>query len=249
MKNYFTLLFILGILLIGACGKVDPPDIPPEQGKAYYPLTDIERIYQLDSVTFDLNGNQRVQDTSTGLLRHRMQMIDSNWVIAVSYRKEGTSDWKLQSYISVVRQGREIIENANGAPLRKLIWPIERGSHWEETALVPSNHTITIEGEPVQPFSAPWDVTVTDINGSFVLDSFEFGETLHKEMIEEDLLIEYRKAEEIYAKDIGLVYSYTAILDTQCEHKNNDISNCIDDTWEDKANRGFIAELTLKSWK
>ena len=249
MTNISIAFISVFLCILTACGTVDPPDIPPEQGKDYYPLQEMQLIYQVDTVTFDLNGTMRVQDTSRGFLRHRIKQIDSNWVIEQSYRKQGDSEWQAEYFISIIQQGKEIIENSNGAPLRKIIWPIEEGSSWEETALVSSDHTITIEGEPVQPFSAPWNATVVSIGDQYQLDSFSFEEVLQKQMIMEDLLIEYRDVSEIYAKDIGLVYRYSSILDTQCEHKNNDISNCIDDAWEDKANRGFIAEMKLISWQ
>lgn len=249
MNNFLKIfLFSLGLALV-ACGKVTPPEIPPEQGKDYYPLKEIQRIYTVDTITFDLEGTNRVQDTTSGFIRHRMQWIDSSWVIENAFRKSDSATWEVRSYTSVIEQGREIIEMAGGAPLRKLIWPIDKGSSWEETALVPHDHTLIIEGEPVQPFSVPWNVTVEGILESHTLEGTDYAATLHKDMIEEDLLIEYRKANEIYALDIGLIYSYTAILDTQCEHKGSDISKCIDDAWADKANRGFIAELKLISWQ
>lgn len=241
-------LFFLGLTLI-ACGKVTPPEIPPEQGREYYPLKEIQRIYAVDTITFDLEGTNRVQDTTSGFIRHRMQWIDSSWVVENAFRQSDSAKWEVRSYTSVIEQGREIIEIANGAPLRKLIWPIDVGSSWEETALVPHDHIITIEREPIQPFSVPWNVSVEGIHEIHSLEGTDYLATLHKNMIKEDLLIEYREASEIYARDIGLIYSYTAILDTQCEHKDSDISNCIDDAWTEKANRGFIAELKLISWQ
>lgn len=232
-----------------SCGTVDPPEIPPTQGKDYYPLQEMQRLYQVDTITFDLNGNMRVQDTSFGYLRHRLQMIDSNWVIELAYRADSTLDWQIQEYISIIEQDAAIIENFGGAPLQKIKWPIKEGSSWEETAFVPADYTIVISGEPVKPFSAPWNVNVSSFDEPFQLNELTFDETLTKQMVDEDLLIEYRKVSEVYARNIGLIYQHARILDTQCEHRNNNIENCLDDKWVDKANRGYITEMKLISWQ
>jgi hypothetical protein len=58
-------------------------------------------------------------------------------------------------------------------------------------------------------------------------------------------LIERRFVEERYARTVGLVEKTVMILDTQC---GGNLSNCIDLSWEQKAEKGFMLKMTVNNY-
>gem|GEM_PF-905016 len=238
--------FCIGALLLCmGCGSVEEDPRTYYDAFSFYPLDSQVLVYQVDSTLFDLQGNQRVQRMSSSFLRYTQIFESGQWWWLIHRKAADTSDWVLSERIGITEEQGDIWETHSGAILKKMDQPLFSGYSWEETIGVSSDYTVTLEGESFQPFSAPWIVEAAIREDGYERKGLRFDTYLVKRMEPLDLLIEYRAMEEIYALGVGLVSRALYIADTQCEHKGGLLENCVDESWDEKANRGYQISMEL----
>lgn len=237
---YFCALF-----LCMACGSVVDDPRTYYDARLFYPLDSQVLIYQVDSTLFDLEGTQRVQRTSSSFLRYRQVFESEQWWWRIDWKAADTSDWQFSERIGISEEQGDIWETQSAAILKKIDQPLFSGHSWEESVGVSPNYTVTLQGESFQPFSAPWIVEAEIKEDGYERNGFRFDRYLVKKMQPQDLLIEYRSMDEIYAQGVGLVFRQLYIADTQCEHRGGLLENCVDEAWEEKANRGYQMSMEL----
>ena len=84
-----------------------------------------------------------------------------------------------------------------------------------------------------------WNYRLREFAVADTIGGMNYDEVMVIEQANNENSIELRRAQEKYAKGIGLVYRELYILDTQC------IADCEGQTWEEKAEKGMILKQTL----
>ena len=110
---------------------------------------------------------------------------------------------------------------------------------WNGNKFIDEGTVISVAGESVTIFKN-W---LYEYRGTG--ESVEVGGQIYNDVVtvyqaDEENLIELRLSYEQYARGIGMIYREMKILDTQC------ILPCEGETWEEKAEKGFIIRQTLR---
>ncbi|MCC6724075.1 MAG: hypothetical protein IT258_06155, partial [Saprospiraceae bacterium] len=100
---------------------------------------------------------------------------------------------------------------------------------------------VTVAGESIEMFKG-WDYRILQAGEAASFGALQFDETATVEESDSENLIELRRSMSTYAKGIGLVYRELWILDTQC------LENCVGQSWEEKAEKGFILKQTITNY-
>ncbi len=250
---------ILGIILLlcfSSCNKnkIEEPNL--DFGYDYFPL-DIGNtwVYTADSIIFDPIAFGTKIDTIQFLIRETItdtfRSNSGQLVYRVKYEEQGKDrNWQVKFIYSAQMEPTRAIRTENNLSFIKIVFPLELGRSWNGNAFIDEQKIIKVAGEPISMFKG-WE------NYSF-LEQFEkidvngqsFDDVFKVEMANSENLVEFRKANEYYAKGIGLVFQELIILDTQCQVCcNKDLVICNGISWEEKAERGFIFRKTLISFQ
>jgi hypothetical protein len=249
MRKLEGIIAVVFFSLILGCGSVDLKDLDVSFQSNYFPLQQMDRLYTVDSIQYDLVGGAQVIDSSSSHLRQRLDSVNGSWFLEWAFRPDSSSAWEIRSYSEIDSAENALLEIGGEVTLVKLEFPLNEMSSWDESRLVDPGYETLIKGERVRPFSVPWEVKLLALDVRDSVGDFNFDHVIKKVSVDEDFLIERRRVEEWYADDIGLVWSRWDILDTQCEHLSGDLSDCIEVPWTDKANKGYTVTLTLESFE
>lgn len=201
-------------------------------------------IYQVDSIIFDpgMAGINRIESTSWIKMEATERFIsvtsgDTIQPINRFWRPDESSGWQFHGngFISCTKNRLEYTEN--NLTYLKIPTPVSVGDYWQGLPVFPDNYSIFIAGEPLKPFSGTNNSTLESLTVASVPGFSQATEVLTVRPFYSENLLEYRSAQEKYAKGIGLIYLETAMFDTQLIEPGV--------AWEEKAQKGFFARLQL----
>lgn len=249
--SYLALILALIGISVWSC---DPDDDTEEFvidfGYEYFPL-EIGKFmeYRLDSVIFDTTSIGVTRDTNVWFARE--EVVDTfrdlsnelNYRIERSQRKSSTDPWEIESVYAAILKTDQAIRIEDNFRFIKMVFPLRRGDIWDGNIFIDDETIITIAGESIEMFKS-WSYELDELDEQAVVNNMPFDSvaTIFQANNQEGPdpnLIELRFSKEQYAKNLGLIYREMRILDTQC------IADCINDPWEDKAQKGFILFQTL----
>ncbi|MBI1223670.1 MAG: hypothetical protein GC192_00410 [Bacteroidetes bacterium] len=245
MKNLrFPLtLTLFAALTVMACKKTKD-DYSTELGLEYFPL-EIGKFmeYEVDSTIFDPNGDTSVFYSRTFVKEEIIDTLSDNngnvlYKIEHFERTADTLPWVIKKVLSVSIQENQAIRTEDNLRFIKLTFPVKKNANWDGNIHFDEGLIVTVAGETLEMFKG-WKYRIRQVDEPLSIGNFQFDETATVEEADNENLIELRKSSAIYAKGIGLVYRELWILDTQC------IDNCIGQTWEEKAEKGFILKQTI----
>ncbi len=230
----------LCIFFCSACRTVED-DFLLEDQSDYFPLVvGQERIYELDSVVFDLNAAQVIDSAH---LFWREVVADTFrdaegalWYTIERYqRKADTLPWVFSRTLAASQEAGRALWLENNLKFVKLVFPFDEFTFWDGNAYIPQGVNITIGGETLKAFD-DWDYRIEQLLEADTLGSLVYPDVVVVREADSENLISLRRAESRYARAKGLVYRSWTILDTQV----------LDEVipWEEKAEKGFI----LKQW-
>ncbi len=245
---FFFVFLLIGISLLPSC-KPETEEIEVDFGYDYFPLEVGKFIeYDVDSIIYDNVNNAIVVDSISFAMREEIvdTLIDNEGNLAYiveRFEKITTESpwvskdiWVAQS---VDNQGHRVEENLR---FIKLTFPVSiETTPWDGNTFIDPNTTISVAGESIVIFKN-WLYEYSEVDAFRVINNFQFDSTLTVVQANEENLIELRYSSETYAKGVGLVYKEMKILDTQC------ITPCTNDTWEEKAEKGFIVRQTVRDF-
>jgi hypothetical protein len=244
VKNHLPLItFGLLVALLSAC-KETPDDYTTEFGYEYFPLQVGKFIeYQMDSTIYDPNGDTTVYHSTTFMREEILDTLsDNNGNIVYKIEQYGRAadslPWVIKKVLSATIIDNEAIRTEDNLRFIKLTFPARNGTRWNGNAHFDDGLIVEVAGETLEMFKG-WEYRTQAIGETATVGNFQFEETATVEEAENENLIELRRSIATYAKGIGLVQREMWILDTQC------IDDCVNETWEGKAEKGFILKQTI----
>ncbi len=239
LMRVFTWLFLC-LFLWSACRTVEDDFLPTDQSD-YFPLAlGQERIYELDSIVFDLNAAQRIDSAH---LFWREVVADTFrdaggelWYTIERYQRQAdTLPWVFSQTLAASRENGRAFWLENNLKFVKLVFPFDEFTFWDGNAYIPQGVEITVGGETLKAFD-DWSYGVDHLAEADTLQSKIYEQVAFIREAESENLISLRLAESRYARGVGLIYRAWTILDTQV------LDEAI--PWEEKAEKGFV----LKQW-
>jgi len=100
---------------------------------------------------------------------------------------------------------------------------------------------ISVAGESIFIFKN-WLYEYREIGVPLEVNGLNFDDVVTIYQADEKNFIELRESYERYARGVGLVERQMRILDTQC------IAECEGQTWEEKAEKGFIVRQEIRDY-
>ncbi len=247
----FLLLSLL--LLLSGCKEESLPAGVEVKGAAYFPL----RIgstwyYAVDSVTLRAEINGIRYDTVH--FEAREQLLDSfvnaageTWYSGERWeRSDSTAGWRFTATFALQKDQRTANKTINNLSFTKLSFPASEGKRWDgHTAFDPFRPS-AVGGEFLDVY-AGWEYAYQSIGEAYTLpNGLIYPDVLVVQQAAIDNLIDRRIAYEVYAKEVGLIASFVDARHTQCRICcGGETANCIDLSWEAKAEKGFLLQQSL----
>ncbi|NND07709.1 MAG: hypothetical protein HKN87_15135 [Saprospiraceae bacterium] len=240
-------IFLLVMLasLFQCVSELEDPVDTAIYGHDYYPLAlGDSRIYQVDSVQFDLDveGNP-TRDSSRYFIRELVVEDFENELGETIYRVQiyraasAAGPWAIDGVATRSRTNRQAHYMEGNVRFINLVFPLEEGTSWDGNAFIPDDMVVFIRGESLQMFSN-WEYKVLSENLSETIGGRVYDEVATVQQVDVENAIERRFSIEKYAKQIGLIYREREMLDSSCKY-TGDLGPCIGKTWSEKAGRGF----------
>ena len=241
------ILLSLTILLGWNCEKSETEEINVYQGKEYFPLEIGKYLeYEMDSIIFDTTAVGVIIDTVELLVREEITETFEDLLGRTNYRVERserstTSDpWVIKSIYAALITENQAQRVEDNFRFVKMIFPLRDGEIWDGNQFIDPQTIITVAGETVEMYK-DWQYEVEDVHRIDLFNAMPFDSVTTVYQANSENLIEYRFSMEKYATGVGLIYREMWILDTQC------ISDCLGQSWEEKAQKGFIIRQTITS--
>jgi len=238
-----TLLLAAALFALAACNRVEDDFVPPDH-LDFFPL-EIGRgwIYAVDSTLYDPNGLPPVR-TSHRLVRERILDTLHDLSGTVRFRIERAErlhdslPWQVTKIYSASRDAARAYRTEENLRFIKLVFPIRESQTWNPIPFFDAQTEVEVAGETLEMFKG-WSARTVAFPIADTLGAFAFDSAAVVRSADSENLIELRFAEERYARGVGLYRRTLRILDTQC------IEACQGQSWEEKAERGFLLEQRL----
>lgn len=235
--SLFFRLLMVGAFSFG-CAKAELGniDLSPQQ---YYPLSlGLERFFQIDSIFFVPKAGGVVRDSASVQVRERIVDTLRNLSGELVYRieqfeRQKTKDtWVLRKVFSEYLSQNRLIRTEDNLPLIKMVFPLQLHQKWGSIVFLDPALRVTVRGQPLEMFKG-WVSELSEWQSIWHMDGKKYEQTLTIQTANFENALELRQGLERYTQGIGLIYRELQILDTQC-------LNCQGQTWQKKAQRGFI---------
>ena len=232
-------LFFLFVLLAG-CEK--EPNISIDLKEDYYPLEVSKTwIYEVDSLKFSplfIGG----KDSVHWELKEEVASVFKDdagrdvYRIERYLRKNENDSWKPAKVFFAINENNKAELQENNVKFIKLVFPPKEGKTWNGNALISNNDTLE--------YFQDWEYEYTEVDVPASINGQSFANTLTVLEVDDENLLEKRYSTAQYARGVGLIYR---------EQYNLRIvdSNIPSPTipWEEKANRGYILRMKIKSYQ
>jgi hypothetical protein len=195
MKKLFRISALL-LLVLAACdtAPVEPVNIPP-QGLDYMPLTLRHFVsYNVRETRYALNASPQV---ITYQLKEvvQEQIIASDgtpaWRIVRFRRANGRQNWQVENVWLARKDERRAIRHEDNVPFVKLIFPFRLGIRWDGNALNDQ---------------ARENYELEHLNKAYIFDGKTYSETATVLQRADSSLVSKDFRQEVYARNIGLIY-------------------------------------------
>lgn len=252
MKNILS-IFVVSLLFFASC-NTDPTveNLSIDYGFDYYPV-EIGKyiIYDVDSVVYDPNQSGTFIDTTSFQVKE--EVVDSTidnegrivYIIHYSTRDSMNQPWNLENVYTTVVEDFWVERTEDNLRFIKMIFPPRVDSTWDGNRLFAEDgFIVTVRGETLEMFKN-WQSVTKEKSSSGTIGGLTFDDIIIIQHANDENLIERRFVEEKYARGVGLVNKKVMILDTQC---GGNLSDCIDLSWEEKAEKGFILDMSIREY-
>ena len=247
--KFFIPFLIIGTVFFQSCGGGTEAD-PIEFGYDYFPLEIGKYIeYDVDSIIYDIGAGNTVVSRENSI-QVREEVTDSfpdnegrlMYRIERYERADAMEEWRVSDVWTATvtdRQAERIEENLR---FIKMVFPVSDNTNpWNGNKYIDENLVISVAGESIFIFKN-WLYEYREIGEALNIGGFPFDDVVTIYQADEENFIELRRSFERYARGVGLVEREIWILDTQC------IGDCVGDTWEIKAEKGFIVRQTIRDY-
>ena len=200
-RHQASLLPVLGLcFLLTACSKL--ADVPPGQtGYDYFPLETGRYIqYDLTGVTYSLTAppvTVRYQIKEVVKEAFRDQTGQENYQIKRLIRSKAGDAWELDSVWSARRTMTQALRVENNIHFVKCVFPVQEGVKWNGNAFNDRQEEVYRLRSVAKPY---------------VVNGQPFNETLTVLQRTDSSLVGQDKRLEVYAKNIGLIYKESVVV-------------------------------------
>ena len=192
------------------------------------------KTYDVEEIDLDIIAGKN--DTTKYQLRELYQStyIDTagNTVYRVERYRNDDSIWVLQDVVRELTSLTTFDRIVDNQRQVKIVYPLVRNMEWD------GNRYLHIDSNNY--YFENWSYQIEYFDQSGTVNSLSFDSTLFVNHIRIHDVHIYRDANEIYAKDIGLIYKKIAYFDSQ---------NASNLSWNEKAETGFSIEMKINSYK
>jgi hypothetical protein len=249
-----TPVFLFLLLLCNGCSNretIDPQPFDASQLE-YFPLKSGKYIvYQVDSLVFDpaISGGIALDSSSTFVLEMMTDSLPDNngrlqYILERYERKQTSEPWTFKFAGTLSRTNGQGVRTEQNLRFLKMLFPMDKRSHWDGNLWIDENREIEIAGERMLPF-IHWSYAVDSIDVPAEIGGFRFDSTLVITEADNDNVIEKRFSRAWYAKNIGLVKREQWILDSQYCNQIPAPADCTTRPWELKAEKGYILRQVI----
>ena len=251
MKGSFLFAFAV-LVFLTSCGD-DPVEQPgAAKSEEYFPLAIGKYVeYRVDSIVFDDAPGGNTQTSVTFLLREEIvdytvsQLGDTVYYIHRSRRADEASPWILKDVWTAEYNENNVLRTEENLIFKKMTLPVYKDLTWIATSYISPETSVLIGTENLEPYEF-WESVVLTVDGAAQVGTFNFPAGNVMEIIQadsdDDLMKRY--VHETYARGIGLVARKDSILDSRCIDLG-DFGPCIDKSWSEHANKGYILSQVL----
>ena len=244
MKKYIVFLGLALLVLFTACEKEIEVITDRDLGFSYYPIAmGSEWIYSSDSIlyneqlssidTFQSFIKELVVDTFTN------EQEENVFIIERYFKRKMDDQWEVTDVWTTTVSDSRVKETEENLTFVKLVFPPNLGQKWDGNSFIDMNTEVIVGGETLVPYKY-WDYKVSEVGESLVLGDKTYSDVLSVSQATDTSEIELRYSLEKYAKNIGMVYLEQKILEYQ---------EGPGETWEEKANKGYILRMKLLEYK
>ncbi|MEZ4915655.1 MAG: hypothetical protein R2836_01570 [Chitinophagales bacterium] len=201
--------------------------------------------YEVDSITFDNNTNPVTIDTAHYFIREVFDTTytdaSNNEAIRVEqYRKNLESDVYQINYVGNAQfTTGNFQRNFHDLRYMALTFPVREGNDWQGNIFIDVNSSDPYNFLNDDLYN--WTYTYTEVDVAKEIGGFSLDSCVVVQQIDEANLFEMKYAQEIYARNIGMVYKEMKILNTQVPPSGV--------PFEERAESGFILTYTLKDYQ
>lgn len=181
--------------MLSSCGTDDGGEANPDRGEDFYPLKEgIVRIYHVDSIVFN-SFNQSI-DTFRYQVRYRVgdTIGEREWLTYLmirDIRSDSFHQWAFDAEQEVSVDDQFILERVNNEAFVKLTFPVKEFKTWDGNLY-----------NSMDPETYSYEYVDTEFNGKYISSTSALKVLLRERLNE----LEEIKAEEVYARDLGLLY-------------------------------------------
>ncbi|NNE26603.1 MAG: hypothetical protein HKN09_07150 [Saprospiraceae bacterium] len=240
--KYLTSAFLL-VLIFSSC-QDDGTTVPDDGtfGYKYYPVAMGKYwIYQVDSTIYDDAGANVI--SSSSYVKEEIvdffinEFDDTTFVLNRSIAKNLNDEFTTTDAWTIEKNEFMVARTEENLRFVKLVFPVGLDRRWKGNQF-DELIAIDVAGESIQVYKDWGDYVIVNEGQTLNTDSLQFKEVI--EVLQGDATneIERRYAKEYFAPDIGMIKKEMIILDTQCIF-------CPGESWEEKAEAGFILSQTL----
>ncbi len=244
MKNLLCASAMLACLFLLASCETTPDDYQTDPGYEYFPLeVGKYAVYEVDSTIFDPTGDTMVFSSKTQVKEEVVDTISDNngetlYKIERYQRQADTLPWQVSKVFTASIQDNKAILTEDNLRFIKLVFPARKNAAWNGHVHFNPSLIVTVAGESLEMFKG-WAYKIEDIIEQDSVGNLAFDDVLTVREANNENLIELRRSNVKYARGIGLIYRELWILDTQC------IEACEGQSWEEKAEKGFILKQRI----
>ena len=250
LRRITFLIFSVALFNVGCKNNAVIEELDIDYGYDYLPLEIGKWIeYSVDSFIYDTTGMGVVIDTSFTLVREEVTDTFTNLTNDMVYRVERfereneLQDWTRKAVYSSYKTTDRGFRTEDNLRFIKMVFPLENGEIWDGNLFIDKETIVTIAGESVEVYK-DWSYEIDGIDEPDAVNNMAFDSVMtiyqaNNQFGQDINNIELRYSFEKYAKGLGLIYREMKILDTQC------IADCIGQTWEEKAQKGFILKQRI----
>ena len=242
MRYTITCCFCCLFLVLGCDEELAEP-LTTADGAVFYPL-ELNRplFYAVDSIVLFNEVSGVRYDTAR--LEARETLVETfldaegrEWYRGERWERSGEdAPWRFRQTYAVSADDAGLLRREDNLTFRKLVFPLRQGLRWDGNTDFDEDRNFVVGGEFMMVYKF-WEYEVTALAP---------GETVTIRQAEEDNLIDYRDAYEVYRAGTGLTERFIDARSTQCVVCcDRDTGSCRDLPWDEKAEKGFILHQRL----
>ena len=249
VRLYLLFAVLIGMVALSGCEE-EPLAPTGDKLATYFPL-ELNRpvYYRVDSVILVREVGGVRYDSSSSEARETLVETFVGADGATYYRGERWerpnefAPYRFKQTFTVNRLGQAVVRSEDNLTFTKLVAPIREGTSWDGNKAFDVSRQVPVGGELLTVYEG-WNYRYTNTDTSLTLRTgMEVDSVLVvQQAAVYDNRIDYRRAYEWYAPELGLVERFIDARHSQCI---NTQTNCDDLTWDEKAEKGYIIRQTL----